>query len=131
MELLGTYVGQLREGIQTLIQGPPVYRLASSMNNLSLGVRRTEFGTAARLVVAALDAGPHLTCKFSTLFGNGRPPGAPSPWPALRPLLVGSLHKTLVEATRGMFTAYWEGVEDNPHRKFNDRKSMRFQHQRL
>jgi hypothetical protein len=52
MEFLGTYVRQLQEGLQTLVQGLLDYCLVSFMNlwnGSGLGVWQTEFDTAVRL----------------------------------------------------------------------------------
>jgi hypothetical protein len=67
-----SYAGQLREGLQTLVQGPLDYHLTSplaSWNGSDLGVQQKDFVTAARLVTAALDAGPHVINKNPTPLG--------------------------------------------------------------
>ena len=71
-EQLSTYAGQLREGLQTLVQGPLDYRLMdflNSWNDSSIGVHQSEFDTAARLTIATLDAGPHTSNKNQTPLG--------------------------------------------------------------
>jgi hypothetical protein len=71
-ESLGTYAEQLKDGLQTLAQGPLDYRLAgflTSWRGSELGVRQTEFENAAQLVITMLDAGLHSTSKLVSPLG--------------------------------------------------------------
>jgi hypothetical protein len=125
-ESLGTYVGQLKEELQTLVQGPLDFRLASflsSWKGSNLGVRETEFENAAHLTIAVLDAGPYPTSKIT-------PPLEAEDWGTLASACLAAIargfSRPLTEATRKTYTAFWEGIEDNPQRKLDDGENSAF-----
>src|SRR6267154_259461 len=123
---LETYVRQLKEGLQTLVQGPLDYRLASFMhswNGSKLGVVQTEFETAASLVLATLDAGPYSTSMVTS-------PLATEEWGTLASACLAAIargfSRPLTEASRKTYTALWESLEDVPQRKLEEDESPEF-----
>ena len=115
-EELGKYMGQLKAGLQTLVQGPLDYHLVSFMNswnNLNIGVKQTEFNTAVRLVLAVLDAGPSCTnmTQTKTLLGA-------EDWGTLASTCLAAIGRgftrPLKEVSQRSYTTFWENIDDNP-----------------
>jgi hypothetical protein len=126
-EQFGSYTGQLREGLQTLVQGPLDYRLTSFLNSWDdpgQSVQQRDADTAARLVTAVLDAGPRTTNQK-----NPTPLGAED-WGTLASACLAAIARgftrPLAEVTRKAYAAYWEGVGDNPQHILDDGENPEF-----
>ena len=125
-EQLSTYAGQLRDGLETLVQGPLDYRLTSlpdSWNDTNLGIEQRNFVAVAQSVVAVLDAGPHTVEK------NPTPLGAQD-WGTLASACLAAIARgftrPLKEVKRKAYMAYWESLEDNPQRKLDEGENPEF-----
>ena len=127
-EELGKYMGQLKAGLQTLVQGPLDYRLVSFMNswnNSNIGVEQTEFDTAARLVLAVLDAGP--SCINTT---QTKTPLGAEDWGTLASTCLAAIGRgftrPLKEVSRKSYTNFWENIDDNPQRMLDEGENPEF-----
>lgn len=125
-EQFGTYTGQLREGLQTLVQGPLDYRLTSSLNSWKdpgIGVQQRDADTAARIVTAVLDAGPNATNKNTTPLGG-------DDWGTLASACLAAIARgftrPLAEVSRKSYAAYWEDMADNPQRMLEEGENPEF-----
>ena len=125
-EQFDSFTGQLREGLQLLVQGLLDYRLTSlldSWNGADLCIQQREFDTAARLVAAVLDAGPHVTNKNSTPLGVEN-------WGTLASACLAAIARgftrPLMEATHKEYITYWESLDDNPQRKLDEGENPEF-----
>jgi hypothetical protein len=120
------YVTQLRDGLQSLVEGLLDYRLTSFLNTWSgsdLGVHQTEFDTATRLVAAALDAGPRVNSE------NPSPLGVED-WGSLAAGCIAAIARgftrPLAETSRKTYFTQWEGVADKPQDILEDRQNPEF-----
>src|SRR5712672_2981460 len=125
-EVFGSYVGKLREGLQTLVQGPLDYRLTNFMNSWGgskQGVQQSDFDTAARLVTAVLDAGPSATEQSPSLLGA-------ADWGTLTSACLAAtargFMRPLAEVPRKTYLALWEGLEDNPEHMLEEGENFEF-----
>jgi hypothetical protein len=125
-EQFHTYTRQLWDGLQTLVQGPLDYRLydpLDSWNGSGLRVQQREFDAAARLVIAALDAGPRANNKSPA-------PLAAEDWGSLASACLAGVTRDftrpLAETSRKMYVHFWESVEDNPQRPLEDGENPEF-----
>ena len=127
-EELVRYLGQLKNGLQNLVQGPLDYRLVSFMNswdNSNIGVERTEFDTAARLVLAVLDAGP--SCPSAQ---QAKTPLGAEDWGTLASTYLAAIGRgftrPLKEVSRTSYSEYWENIDDNPQRMLEEGENPEF-----
>jgi hypothetical protein len=125
-EQTNSYSSQLRDGLQTLVQGPLDYRLTgfmSSWNELGLGVPRGDFEAAARLTIAVLDAGPQVSDKTLTPLGAGD-------WGTLASACLAAIARgftrPLTEISRKNYNAFWEGMEDIPQHTIEEGENPEF-----
>ena len=127
-EELGKYMGQLKAGLQTLVQGPLDYRLVSFMNSWNgqnIRIEQMEFDVAACLVTAVLDAGPCIANSSQTSM-----PLEAEDWGTLASSCLAAIAhgftRPLKEATRNVYIAEWENLEDNPQCKLDDSENTEF-----
>jgi hypothetical protein len=120
------YINQLQDGLQTLIQGPLDYRLTSFLNTWSgsdIGVHQNEFDTAAQLVTAALDTGPHANTE------NPSPLEAVA-WGTLASCCLAAIARgftrPLLKVSRKTYRAQWEQVADNPQKIVEEGENPEF-----
>lgn len=113
-------------GLRTLVQGPLDYQLTNpltSWNGSELGVQQGDFETAAHLVTAALDIGPHT-------FPSNLTPLKTEDWGILAAAclaaIVQGFTRPLKEVSRKAYTAYWESLEDNSQHKLNEGENPEF-----
>ena len=125
-EQLSSFAGELRTGLRTLVQGPLDYRLTNpltSWNGSELRVQQGDFETAAHLVTAALDIGPHTSPSNPT-------PLETEDWGVLASACLAAIARgftrPLKEASRKAYTAYWESLEDNSQRKLDEGENPEF-----
>ena len=125
-EAMGKYISQLRQGLQSLVQGPLDYRLMSSLGSWSgthLGVQKREFDYAANIIIATLDAGPYPTSTSKSVVG-------PEDWGTLASTLLAAIGRgftrPLKEVSCKAYTELWESLEDNPQRKLDDGEEPEF-----
>ena len=127
-EELVRYMGQLKNGLQNLVQGPLDYRLVSFMNswdNSNIGVERTDFDTAARLVLAVLDAGPNCTGAR-----QAKMPLGAEDWGTLASTCLAAIGhgftRPLKEVSRAAYSEFWENIDDNPQRMLEEGENPEF-----
>ena len=125
---LERYVGQLKMGLQTLVQGPLDYRLVSFMNSWdgqNVGIEQTGFDAAARLVVAVLDAGPRSIIQNQT-----KTPLGADDWGSLASACLAAIARgftrPLKETTHKTYIASWESLDDNPQRILEEGENPEF-----
>ncbi len=125
-EVLGSYVNQLRESLQSLVQGPLDYCLVSSMSTWKsspTGVQQNVFDNAAGLIMATLDTGPHPTSTSVSLL-------EPEDWGMLALTCLAAIGRgftrPLKEASCKSYIEFWESLEDNPQRKLDDGEEPEF-----
>jgi hypothetical protein len=125
-EQFHSYTRQLREGLQTLVQGPLDYRLTDPLDSWSgsdIGVQQREFDTATRLVIAVLDAGPRTINKSPT-------PLAAEEWGSLASACLAAIARgftrPLAKMPRKTYFNFWEGIEDNPQRLLYEGENPEF-----
>ena len=125
-EQTSAYSGQLRDGLQTLVEGPLDYRLTGYMNSWDesgLGVPRGDFDAAARLAITALDAGPRVSDT------NMTPLGAED-WGVLASACLAAIARgftrPLTEKSRKNYTAFWEEIEDIPQHIIEEGENPEF-----
>ena len=99
-----------------MVKGPLEYRLMSQLNSwngkdLGLEVEQRKVDTAAELITAVLEAGPHVSNKILTPLGA-------EDWGTIAMACLAAIARGFMrpfkEANHKKYFSYFEEIEDNP-----------------